>query len=259
MTVPLSCHALWARLGERDVLRGVELELAAGQVLAVVGPNGAGKSTLLRCLAGELAPSRGEVRVGAVPLRATPLRALALGRAVLPQSVEVSLPLSVLDLVLLGRAPHPGRGDAPHDRAVALGCLERVGLVDFASRLVSSLSGGEQRRAHLARVLAQLEPIEPGKVLLLDEPTEALDVASHEALRLTLREVAAVGAAVVAVLHDLSLAARVASDLALLHEGVVAARGAPAEVLPSEAATRAFGVPLDVVRLSGDRVAVVPR
>ncbi|MFJ8105576.1 heme ABC transporter ATP-binding protein [Streptomyces sp. NPDC096132] len=214
---------LRVRLGGREVLRGVDVVVRAGEVLALVGPNGAGKSTLLAALAADLAPAEGVVRVHGRSAVEWTAPELALRRAVLPQAAALSFPFLVEDVVRMGRAPHAS-SPAEDDLAVAA-AMEATEVSAFAGRPFSALSGGERARVALARVLAQRAPL-----LLLDEPTAALDLKHQELVLRVCRERAREGDAVVVVLHDLGLAAAYAHRVAILHGGAVAADGAPGEV-----------------------------
>jgi iron complex transport system ATP-binding protein len=205
------------------LLDGVDLDLAAGELLAVVGPNGAGKSTLL---AGDLRPTRGTVAYGGVPAADLPVAALARRRAVLLQEHRLSFPFSVVDVVRMGRAPWRATDADDADDAVVAGALAAGDVRHLADRRFPTLSGGEKARTAYARARAQDTP-----VLLLDEPTAALDLRHQEMVLAQARHLARAGNAVVAVLHDLSLAAAYADRVLLLGGGRVRAAGTPADVL----------------------------
>ena len=221
-------------LGRRPVLRGIDVAVGPGELVGLVGANGAGKSTLLRVLAGLRRPDQGEVRLDGTPLdRLGPAR-LALLRAYLPQDAIAHWPLASFDVVRLGRLPHGkgARNDDAVDRA-----MRRTGALQFAARRIDALSAGERMRVLLARALAVEAP-----VLLADEPIAGLDPLHQLRTMQLLRELAAEGAAVVAVLHDLTLAARFCTRLVLLHEGHVLADGVWTEVLSDPNLARAYGV-----------------
>jgi len=226
--------------GGRDLLSHVSLTLEPGTVTVVVGPNGAGKSSLLKVLAGELAPTRGQVRLDGVPLTQIPPARLACRRAVLPQATEVAFPFSVAEVVTIG---FMGLASA-RAQALVAELLVRVDLPGFAERRFDTLSGGERQRVHLARVLAQLAhatPDAPG-FLLLDEPTASLDLA-HQLLVLRMARMhAASGGGVLAVLHDLNLAAMAADVLVVVKAGRVIRAGPPAAVLTDALLADAFDV-----------------
>ncbi|MEU1176406.1 heme ABC transporter ATP-binding protein [Streptomyces sp. NPDC005820] len=211
------------RLGGREVLRGVDVKVRGGEVLALVGPNGAGKSSLLAVLAGDLAVARGDVQIHGRAVAGWSAGELALRRAVLPQAAELSFPFAVEDVVRMGRAPHDS--SAAEDDTVVAEAMAATEVSGFAARPFSALSGGERARVALARVLAQRAPL-----LLLDEPTAALDLRHQELVLRVCRERARGGDAVVVVLHDLGLAAAYADRVAVLCQGRVAADGAPGDV-----------------------------
>lgn len=244
----LSASGLVVHRGGRALLDEVSLSLLPARVIAVVGPNGAGKSTLLRVLSGELPPDAGQVTFLDRDLSGWPASALARRRAVLPQESDLRFPFRVEEVVRLGRIPHPGGGDAAHDRVLALEALRRVGLADLANRLYPTLSGGERQRVHLARALVQLEPAPgapaPGaRVLLLDEPTASLDLAHQHSVLSLARDLALrEHIAVLAVLHDLNLVLTYADDLLVLQRGRAAAAGPVAETLTPDLVQEIFGV-----------------
>ncbi|MEU8545759.1 heme ABC transporter ATP-binding protein [Streptomyces roseoverticillatus] len=241
-TALAEARSLSVRLGGRAVLDGVGLGVAAGEVLALVGPNGAGKSTLLAALAHDLPAAAGEVRIDGEPAAAWSAAELALRRAVLPQSAELSFPFPVEEVVRMGRAPWAGTPAEGEDDAAVREAMAAAEVTGFASRPFAALSGGERARVALARVLAQRTPL-----LLLDEPTAALDLRHQELVLRICRERAAAGAAVVVVLHDLGLAGAYADRIAVLHGGRVAAEGPPARVLEAELLTRVYLQPVEVI------------
>ncbi|WP_443047732.1 heme ABC transporter ATP-binding protein [Streptomyces sp. NBC_00354] len=233
---------LHVRLGERAVLAGIDLTARAGEVLALVGPNGAGKSTLLAALAADLPAAEGLVRIDGRPVGDWAAPDLALRRSVLPQSAEMSFPFPVGDVVRMGRAPWAGTPLAGSDEEAVAAAMAVTEVAGFAARPFSALSGGERARVALARVLAQQAPL-----LLLDEPTAALDLRHQELVLRICRERAAAGDAVVVVLHDLGLAAAYADRAAVLHEGRIAVDGPPTEVFGDELLSRVYRQPVEVL------------
>ncbi|UFQ15288.1 MULTISPECIES: heme ABC transporter ATP-binding protein [Streptomyces] len=233
-------EGLRVRLGGREVLAGVSVAARAGEVLALVGPNGAGKSTLLAALAADLPAEAGTVRVYGRPAADWPAAELALRRAVLPQSAALSFPFAVEDVVRMGRAPWAGTRRADDDRIVRES-MAATEVADFAVRPFSALSGGERARVALARVLAQRAPL-----LLLDEPTAALDLRHQELVLGICRARAAAGDAVVVVLHDLGLAAAYADRVAVLRGGTLAAEGAPGDVFEEGLLSEVYRQPVEV-------------
>jgi iron complex transport system ATP-binding protein len=243
--------------GERVVLAGVDLEVNAGEVLALLGANGSGKTTLLGVMAGTIRATHGSVELLGAPIGARSRGEIARTVAVLPQSLELPAGFRVAEVVAMGRTPHgAGRFSWTDDdgRAVA-DALRDAEADDLADRPVSELSGGERQRVLVALALAQ-EP----KLLLLDEPTSHLDVAHATSLLVALSRLQrARGVTVVAVLHDLVLAATWAPRVVVLDGGRIVADGPPAEALGPDVVRRAYGVVMDAaVTDSGQRV-LVPR
>ncbi len=227
-------------------IAAVSAALRPGEVTAICGPNGAGKSTLLQCLAGLLAPESGGALLDGTPLASLHSRERARAIGYLPQDGEIAWDLSVRNLVALGRLPHSGDGDTQTDAALAALDLEQ-----FASRPVSTLSGGERARALLARVLAG-EP----RWILADEPLAALDLGHQIALVAHLKRAAREGAGVVLVLHDVALAMNRADRVLVLERGRLVADGAPEEALDPAVIEGVWGVPARWVGEPGARALV---
>ncbi|MEO3752321.1 heme ABC transporter ATP-binding protein [Streptomyces sp. B6B3] len=243
------------RLGERLVVRDVDLTVTAGQLLALVGPNGAGKSTLLAALAADLPVAAGTLTIAGRPAAAWRPRDLALRRAVLPQTATLSFPFTVAEVVRMGRAPWAGTAAEEADDAAVAEAMAATEVADFAGRPFAALSGGERARVALARVLAQRAPL-----VLLDEPTAALDLRHQELVLRLCRDLAAHGHAVVVVLHDLGLAAAYADRVAVLLEGGIAAAGEPEEVFSEGLLTRVYRHPIEVLHHASTNVRlIVPR
>ncbi|GAA2281330.1 heme ABC transporter ATP-binding protein [Streptomyces atrovirens] len=234
-------EGLSVRLGAREVLADVGVRVRAGEVLALVGPNGAGKSTLLSALAADLPPAAGSVRIHGRPASDWSAPELALRRAVLPQSASLSFPFTVEEVVRMGRAPWTAAARSDEDEAAVAGAMAVTEVTGFAARPFSALSGGERARVALARVLAQHAPL-----LLLDEPTAALDLRHQELVLRLCRARARAGDAVVVVLHDLGLAAAHAHRVAVLRAGRVAADGPPAEVFTERLLSEVYEQPVEV-------------
>jgi len=229
------------RIGRAEILAGVDLDIRYGEVLSLVGPNGAGKSTLLGLVAGDLAPSSGTVRLEGRPVSSWSPRELARVRGVLLQSNAVAFSFTAREVAEMGRAPWSSSTEAEDERAVASALAETDALA-LADRTFPSLSGGERARVSLARVLAQHT-----RILLLDEPTAALDLRHQEDVLRIARELAAAGRAVVAVLHDLSLASAYGDQVAMLDRGRLVALGTPAEVFTAERVEAVYGAGVRVI------------
>jgi len=252
MSALLRMRGVIVRRQQREILHGIALDFVPGTVTALVGPNGAGKSTLLAVAAGDLRPDAGEVLLQGRPLAGYTAGALARERAVMPQEHGVRFAFSVEEVVAMGRLPHPP--DPVVDDAQVEQAIDAAELQALRLREVQQLSGGESARTTFARVLAQQTPL-----LLLDEPTAALDLRHQERTLRSVRACAEAGACVIVVLHDLNLAAGYADRIVLLEQGRVAADGTPLQVLTKDNLQRVYqqdvvvlehprrGVPLVVV------------
>ena len=234
-------------------LDGVDLEVRAGEIVGLLGPNGAGKSTLVKLLSGVLAAGSGSIRVQGDELSGLARREIARRIAVVPQELPFELPFTALETVLLGRHPHlSGLGfEADRDLDIARDALRRVGAGELAERPLGELSSGERQRVAVARALAQQTPI-----LLLDEPTSFLDLRYQVELFDLLRSLAGEGRALLAVLHDLNLAAEYCDRVVLVAGGRSVAAGATAEVLTYAHLTEVYGteVYVDLNDLTGSLV-----
>lgn len=234
----LRVTGLCYRYADTPVLRGVDLDVAPGEIVSLVGPNGAGKSTLLKCVNRILPPSDGQVTLDGRPTKDYRRRDLARAIAYVPQQAGPAMSLPVVDMIGLGRAPHRGYATSSRDRDVVLDVIERLGLQALAFRLFGELSGGERQRVLIARALAQ-----EGRVMLLDEPTTALDLR-HQLETMTI--VASIArersmSALIAI-HDLALASRFSDRLVMLGDGVVRAQGAWTDVLTPSHLEAVYGV-----------------
>jgi iron complex transport system ATP-binding protein len=251
------------RLGKRPVLADVSLKLRRGELVIVLGPNGAGKSTLLKILTGDLKPDQGNITFDGKPLSAIPARDLACERAVLSQSSSLNFPFTVLEVVRLGlEAARGGISRAEAARLLAK-ALHAVGLAGFEGRLYQELSGGEQQRVHLARVLCQVWAGKPdgSGFLLLDEPVSNLDIRHQlQTLEAVRRHVAAGGGALM-ILHDINLAALYADRLVMMADGRILREGAPSAILNRGAIHAVYGVdmPVEIAPTTGRPFAVLSR
>ena len=239
--------------GERVVVDGLDLDVVAGTITAVIGPNGCGKSTLLRALGRLLKPGSGQVLLDGRRIDRMATREVATILGVLPQSPSAPEGLTVADLVARGRHPHQAwyRQWSGDDEEAVHQALEWTGMLDLAERPVDELSGGQRQRAWISMALAQGTDL-----LLLDEPTTFLDLAHLvDVLELVRRLHAEVGRTVVMVLHDLNLAARYADRLVAMRDGRIVASGTPHEVITEELLAEVFGLDARVI---ADPVAGTP-
>ena len=240
----LEARGLSLAYGNRTVVTNVSLAIETGEMVAIVGPNGSGKSTLLRGLARLQRPSAGNVLLGETDIRSLGAREVARQLAILPQSPDAGADLTVRELVWRGRYPHQGilqRATRPDYEAVQW-ALAAADLEPLAERPIGSLSGGERQRAWIALALAQ-QP----KVLLLDEPTSFLDIQHQVEVMHLLRRLNDDGITIVAVLHDLIVAARFAERVIAVRRGVREFDGRPTDVFEPRALERVFGVPMMVI------------
>lgn len=263
----LQAHGIAVQRGERQILSDIDLSLPAGQVIGVLGANGAGKSTLLAALAGELSPSAGRITLNGRPLSAWPAAELASCRAVLPQSPSLQFDLPVATVIGMGAYPHARhtRTGAPRtdsrdtaqaamaeDQRILQRVLALADVQDLYERRYRRLSGGEQQRVHLARVLYQLLLARQGhdeyRVLMLDEPTASLDPRHQLHLLSAVHTLAhEENVAALVIVHDLNLAAGCCDQLLLLGQGRVAACGMPAQVLTPDTLRQVYGVEATVL------------
>ncbi|UXI03185.1 ATP-binding cassette domain-containing protein [Photobacterium sp. TY1-4] len=228
--------------GERTILHPTSLSFAEGQVTTLLGHNGSGKSTLIKLLSRQQAPSQGQVLLQSQPVGALNAREFALKVAYLPQHPPLTDGVTVRELVRFGRYPWKGALGrySAEDEQLVDDAIERVGLVKFANRFVSTLSGGERQRAWVAMLLAQRS-----QCILLDEPTSALDVAHQYELLSLIRELnQSLGLTVIMVLHDINMAARFSDHLIAMHSGAVLASGAPGDLMKETVLESVYGVPL---------------
>jgi len=248
----LAAHGLSLRLGATPALHDVTTELRRGEITAICGPNGAGKSTLLSCLAGLLLPDTGVVMLEGSALTGIAPRNRAQAIGYLPQHGTIAWDLSVRNLVALGRLPH-GDAAAAGGAEVVERTLAALDLAALAERPVSGLSGGERARALFGRVLAG-EP----RWILADEPLAALDLAHQLAMLARLREAARLGAGVLLVLHDLTLAMNHADRVLVLSNGKLSKDGPPEQALSRSAIREVWGVDAQWLGEPGARALSTP-
>ena len=253
--IVMSTTSASVTVGGHTILDDVSVDVRAGEFLALVGPNGAGKSTLLGVLAGDITPTTGDAHLRGSDLRSWRSSRQARHRAVLLQEQRLSFPFRVAEVVAMGRAPWRGHEAEDADERIVADAMATADVTALAERTFPTLSGGEKARTSYARVLAQSVPI-----LLLDEPTAALDIHHQEAVLANARAAADEGAAIVAVLHDLSLAAAYADRVALLCDGEIRAHGKPRDVLVSDLVSDVYQHEVDIFdHPNRDELVIVPR
>jgi iron complex transport system ATP-binding protein len=236
------------RAGGTEILRDVSVRFQPGRMNVVLGPNGAGKSTLLRIATGLAAPSDGSVWYGDRMLSSFDAQNLARFRAVLAQHVDLAFPLPVADVVMMGRYPHFGRAPSPNDTAIVRDALELVGMRDKDMQAYPTLSGGEQQKVQLARVLAQIWRADsrgngaPHRYLFLDEPTTNLDVHYQLHVLSIARTLIDANTTLIAILHDLNTAFQFGDHFVLLERGRVAFEAADAREVPMDVLERVFDI-----------------
>ncbi|WP_122939733.1 heme ABC transporter ATP-binding protein [Brachybacterium sp. EE-P12] len=265
--VTLEARGVTVHLGGTPILTEVDLDLRRGEVTVLVGPNGAGKSTLFGVLAGDIAPRAGTVRIIAgspaaggsasrelADVSALRPKELSRRRAVQMQDSRLAFSFTARDAVEMGRAPWVGTPEEERDDEVIAAALAAGEVTHLAARQVPSLSGGERSRVAFARLLAQ-----ETEILLLDEPTAALDIRHQEHVIAAARARARAGATVMVIVHDLSLAAAYADRIVLLEDGRVRAVGSPAEVLTAELLSEVYQHPVTVLTApEGGELLIVP-
>lgn len=238
----LATRNLSYHIGNLSLVKNVSFEVQAGELVAIVGANGAGKTTLLRLLAGELKPSSGEVLLAEQPLSHYKMRDLALQRAVMRQHVFMNFDFTTYEVVMMGRHPHIQNGETKEDHSVVEAMLQLTEAAHLRDQLYATLSGGEKARVTLARVLAQKT-----KILLLDEPTGAMDLRHQQMTMRLARQLADQGNLVIAILHDLNLAAMYANRVGMMQKGELVTLGHPGDVLTTENIQQVFNLAVHVM------------
>ncbi len=248
----LTCRNITFRVGSKVLISDISASFAPGGLHLLVGPNGAGKSTLVKVLARLLRPQTGTVEYEGTDVNAASEAELAKRRAVLSQAIEIAFPLTVREVVMMGRYPHFSGRPGPTDERIVDEVMQHFDVTEFEHRYYQTLSGGERQRVNFARVLAQLwddGSVASCRYLFLDEPLTFLDIRHQIDFMKRIRSFTAAGNVVtVGVVHDLNLAARFADQILMLNGGRVVANGTPAEVLTTERIEQVFGVQPTMVK-----------
>ena len=228
------------------LINEISIEMKSGKFITIVGPNGAGKSTLLKILSGDINPTKGNVYLDDMCLTKWNKKALALRRSVLPQNSKLTFPFSVFEVVLMGRSPHERINKNNHlsDYSVVKKTLAKTGIEHLINRDYTSLSGGEKQRVQFARVLSQIWPTDDlsTNYLFLDEPTANLDPTYQIASLQIAKEFTKHNIGVLAVLHDINLAADFADEVFLLNAGKLIKKGIPEAVFTKETLEKVFDI-----------------
>lgn len=241
----LKVKDLNVRYGNRHILKNVSLQAKKGEIIGIVGPNGSGKTTFLKTLAKYLIPESGSIYIDKVDITIMSNREIARNVAVVSQTVSISFDFTVKDIVLMGRTPYIKGRESPEDIRIAEDAMRKTNTHQFRDRLVTQLSGGELQRVIIARALAQT----PG-ILLLDEPTSHLDICHQAEIFGMVKKASLKGLTVIAVIHDLNLAAHYCDRICLLKAGEIVSTGCPDSVFTEQNLEHTFNIPVEVSRLN---------
>ena len=236
----LKIKELNVSLSKKEIVKGINLAVANNKFIGLIGPNGSGKSTLLKAIYGVIKPSFGDVFISDKNIKNFNKKSLAKTLGVVSQFNNINFDFKVIDIVLMGRAPYKGllEQDNKNDYDMALKALSQVGMIDFAQKSFSSLSGGEKQRVILARAITQ-NP----KILILDEPTNHLDIKDQLEIMSIVKNL---NICVLAALHDLTLASQFCDELYVLKDGIIACKGTPNEIITKEMIKKVYDVESNV-------------
>lgn len=236
-------------VGKKQILKGISLDFAPGEFVMILGPNGSGKSTFLKIFSGEISRFQGNVWYNGTPIGGLSKEALAKRRAVMSQQTELSFPLNVEEVVMMGRYPHFTFSPNKKDFAICDEVLTRTNLQDFRERNYTTLSGGEKQRVQYARVLAQIweKPEEGHRYLFLDEPLNNLDISYQQDFLQMASVLRNDSTVLIAVMHDLNLAIHYADKLVFFKDGQIAGYGTPQELVTTSLIEHVFNVRTEVV------------
>jgi iron complex transport system ATP-binding protein len=253
----ISARNISFRIGQRPILQKLSFNIQPGEVTVVLGQNGAGKSTFLKIISGESRPTNGQVLLNNKDLHKIPVKQLATMRAVLSQHYAAGLQFNCEEIVMMGRYPHFNAKPCVEDHRIVMECMDEMQVDHLTGRNYQELSGGEQQRVQMARVLAQLRSSanngdhwrneKQQGLLLLDEPTSSMDVLHQQLALSKAKELSRLGYTVVVILHDLNLAAQFADTVLLLKQGCLVASGTAREVLTAANLRNAYNLELDVL------------
>ncbi|WP_342330715.1 heme ABC transporter ATP-binding protein [Pedobacter sp. FW305-3-2-15-E-R2A2] len=246
----IKVKALSYKAGGKKLLDNLSFDAGKGELLAILGANGAGKSTLMKLLCREIKPFSGQITINGKELDNYRLEDLAKTRAVLSQHNTISISFQVNELVLMGRYPHFQQKPTATDFKIVQQVMEETGITHLASRDYNTLSGGEQQRVQLARVIAQIYD-SPNACLFLDEPTNGLDLQYQQQIMVLARSLADRGYCVICILHDINFASRFADRIMMLKNGKKVAEGFPVEVINCENIQETFSIKVKLMECEG--------
>lgn len=239
-------------VGSKILLNQVSLQAKSGELLVIAGPNGAGKSSLLKVLTQKMKIDVGTIQLNGMDIKHYHTKEISKMRSILSQSYSTSLPFQVEEVVMMGRYPHFSEYPNPVDQDIVQAVIKELEIEHLQKRIYATLSGGEQQRVQLARVLAQIWKGNDGKdetkYLFLDEPISSLDLYHQHAILQTVKRMTAAGYCVVAVLHDLNLITQYADRVLLLSHGRSEAFGTPAEVFTKERIKKVYGLDIHLIQ-----------
>ena len=241
----LEVRDLKVSYGTRPILKGLDLKVEKGEILGIIGPNGSGKTTLLKSMARYLTPDSGTIHIHGKDIHAMDSKEIARNIAVVSQVISIDFEFPVRDIVLMGRTPYIKSNESPEDLKIADDAMKRTNTYQFKDRLVTQLSGGELQRVIIARALAQTP-----RILLLDEPTSHLDICYQAEIFNMVQDASSKGLTVVAVIHDLNLAAHFCDRVCLLRSGELVSIGTPDDVFTTQNLEHTFNIPVEVSRLA---------
>ena len=245
----LKTEKIYYRIGKKLILNGISAEFRPGEFNMILGPNGSGKSTFLKIFSGEINGYEGSVLYNDHKISKLKKEELAKYRAVMSQQPELGFPLTVDEVVMMGRYPHFSFNPGKKDEAICNEVMERMNLSEFKERNYLTLSGGEKQRVQYARVLAQIweRPASGFRYLFLDEPLTSLDINYQQEFLQIARELAKEGIVLVAVMHDINLAIQFADKLFFLKEGELVGHGKPKEILSADLIKKVFNIQSTII------------
>jgi iron complex transport system ATP-binding protein len=240
----LSAQNIYYNIGKKQILNDINTQFAPGQFHMILGPNGSGKSTFLKIFSGEINDFEGNILYEGKNIQQVKKEALAKARAVMSQQPELSFPLTVEEVVMMGRYPHFTFNPTKKDETICNEVMQRMNLLSFKERNYLTLSGGEKQRVQYARVLAQVweKPTGACRYLFLDEPLNSLDINYQQEFLQIARSFADEQTVLIAVMHDINLAVQYADNLIFLKEGELVAHGQPVNILNKELIEKVFNV-----------------